>query len=90
MFAAKANNSRKAISDEANDSTVTEVIEKKGGMAFNIQSSVSKLPPINLNRAQVPLVEDYEKLKGRHIFIITHVKHVLFLFSILFSLPVVI
>lgn len=62
IFAAKPNNSRKAISDEANDSTVTEVIEKKGYVAFS-------LPPINLNRERVPLAVDYEILKGRHIFV---------------------
>ena len=49
-------------------------------MAFNIQykSSMPKLPPINLNRARVPLAEDYEKLKGRHVFVFTLVDHELF------------
>ena len=72
MFAAKHNNSRKAISSEANDSTVTEVIEKKGGVALSIEhkSSMPKLPPINLNCARVPLAENYEKLKG--IFLYLH------------------
>ena len=67
MFAAKPNNpDYKACSDAANSSTVMEVIEKKGGVAFSIEykSSVPKLPPINLCRALVPLVEDYEKWKG--------------------------
>ena len=67
MFAAKPNNpDYKAASDEANSSTMTEVVEKKGGVAFSIEykSSVPKLPPINLSRALVPLVEDYEKWKG--------------------------
>ena len=67
MFAAKPNNpDYKACSDAANSSTVTEVIEKKGGVAFSIEYkfSVSKLPPINFSRALVPLAEDYEKWKG--------------------------
>lgn len=37
-----------------------------------------KLPPINLNRVRVPLAEDYEKLKGVHIFVFTQVDHELF------------
>lgn len=67
MFAAKPNNpDYKACSDAVNSSTMTDVIEKKGGVAFSIEykSSVPKLPPINLSRALVPLVEDYEKWKG--------------------------
>lgn len=67
MFTAKPNNpDYKACSDAANSSTVMEVIEKKGGVAFSIEykSSVPKLPPINLSRALVPLTEDYEKWKG--------------------------
>lgn len=67
MFAEKPNNSDyKAGSDQANNSTVTEVVEKKGGVAISTEykSSVPKLPPINLSRALVPLAEDYEKWKG--------------------------
>ena len=66
MFAAKPGPSR-SDTDEVNSSTVTEVVEKKGGVAFSIdyKSSVPKLPPINLNRAGVHQGEDYEKWKGR-------------------------
>ena len=67
MFAAKPNNpDYKACSDATNSSTVTEVIEKKGGVAFSIEnkSSVPKLPTVNLSRALVPLAEDYDKWKG--------------------------
>ena len=65
MFAEKPGSSK--VSDEVNSSTVTEVVEKKGGVAFSIdyKSSVPKLPPINLNRAGVQQGEDYEKWKGR-------------------------
>ena len=67
MFAAKPGPSR-SDTDEVNSSTVTEVVEKKGGVAFSIdyKSSVPKLPPINLNRAGVHQGEDYEKWKGMY------------------------
>ena len=66
MFAAKPGPSR-SDTDEVNSSTVTGVVEKKGGVAFSIdyKSSVPKLPPINLNRAQVIQGEEFEKLSGR-------------------------
>ena len=69
MFAAKPGPSR-SDTDEVNSSTVTEVVEKKGGVAFSIdyKSSVPKLPPINLNRAGVQQGEDYEKWKGSCLF----------------------
>ena len=66
MFAAKPKSSR-SDTDEVNSSTVTEVVEKKGGVAFSIdyKSSVPKLPPINPGRARVTQGEDFEKLSGR-------------------------
>ena len=67
MFAAKPGPSRSPDPDEINKSTVTEVVEKKGGVAFSIdyKSSVPKLPPINLGRARVTHGEDFVKLSGR-------------------------
>ncbi|XP_078325183.1 uncharacterized protein LOC144622732 [Crassostrea virginica] len=64
MFAAKPGPSR-SDTDEVNSSTVTEVVEKKGGVTFSIdyKSSVPKLPSINLNRAGVHQGEDYENWK---------------------------
>ncbi|XP_011412266.2 uncharacterized protein [Magallana gigas] len=57
----------KPFTDEVPGSPVLEVVQKKGGVAFDIgyKSTVPKLPPINAKRVQVPAGgEDYEKWKA--------------------------
>lgn len=53
--------------EEVPGSTVTEVVKKRGGVAFNIEykSSVPKLPPISVRRVPVTQSEDFEKWKGK-------------------------
>nr|XP_034339067.1 uncharacterized protein LOC117693083 [Crassostrea gigas] len=55
----------KACAEEVPGSTVTEVMKKRGGMAFNIEykSSVPKLPPLSVRRVPVTQSEDFEKWK---------------------------
>lgn len=57
----------KACAEEVPGSTVTEVMKKRGGMAFNIEykSSVPKLPPLSVRRVPVTQSEDFEKWKGK-------------------------
>lgn len=57
----------KACAEEVPGSTVTEVVEKRGGVAFNIEykSSVPKPPPISVRRVQVTQSKDFEKWKGK-------------------------
>ncbi len=60
-------NAKKSYADEVPDSPVLEVVQKKGGVSFDIgyKSTVPKLPPINVKRVQVPVGgEDYTKWKG--------------------------
>eukprot|EP00105_Crassostrea_gigas_P002459 XP_011414993.1 PREDICTED: uncharacterized protein LOC105319244 [Crassostrea gigas] len=59
-------NAKKPYADEVPDSLVLEVVQKKGGVSFDIgyTSTVPKLPPINVKRVQVPVGgEDYKKWK---------------------------
>ncbi|XP_011415153.3 uncharacterized protein [Magallana gigas] len=58
---------KKPQADEVPDSPVLGVVQKKGGLAFDIEykSTVPKLPPINAQRVQVPAGgEDFEKWKA--------------------------
>ena len=54
-------------------SAVTDLVEKKGGVAFSIEykSIVPKLPPINVARNQGPKGEDYcnWKVSGMYMYI---------------------
>lgn len=54
-------------------SVVTDLVEKKGGVAFSIEykSTVTKLPPINVARTQGPRGEDYcnWKVSGMSMYI---------------------
>nr|XP_019919301.2 uncharacterized protein LOC109617517 [Crassostrea gigas] len=56
----------KTYAEDVPGSTLSEVVQKKGGLAFNIEykSTVPKLPQINAKRAQFSARdEDYEKWK---------------------------
>ncbi|XP_065927275.1 uncharacterized protein [Magallana gigas] len=60
-------NTIKPKADEIPSGTVSEVVQKKGGVAFNVEykSTVPKLPPINAKRIRVKAEgEDYEKWKN--------------------------
>ena len=59
----------KTYAEDVPGSTLSEVVQKKGSVAFNIEykSTVPKLPPINAQRVQVPAGgEDFEKWKGMY------------------------
>ena len=65
-----------ANTGEGHGSRVTEVVQKKGGVAFSIEykSTVPKLPPINMTRKpKPPEGENYDIWKG--------ILPVIFLFS---------
>uniref|UniRef100_A0A8W8L243 Uncharacterized protein n=1 Tax=Magallana gigas TaxID=29159 RepID=A0A8W8L243_MAGGI len=59
--------SKKPRADGIPDSPILKVVQKKGGVAFDIgyKSTVPKLPPINVRWVLVPVGgEDYEKWQG--------------------------
>ena len=67
MFCTEPSIVKAANTDEGDSSTVTEVVQKKGGVSFSIEykSTVPKLPPINLTRKpKPPDGEDYDIWKG--------------------------
>ena len=67
MFCTEPSITKGANTDEEDSSTVTEVVQKKGGVSFSIEykSTVPKLPPINLTRKpKPPDGEDYDIWKG--------------------------
>uniref|UniRef100_K1QB95 Uncharacterized protein n=1 Tax=Magallana gigas TaxID=29159 RepID=K1QB95_MAGGI len=69
MFCTEPNTNKPQV-DGALRSTLSEVVQKSGGVAFNIEykSSVPKLPPINAKRARLNSAltagdEEYKKWK---------------------------
>ena len=67
MFCTEPSITKAANTGEGHNSAVTEVVQKKGGVAFSIEykSTVPKLPPINLTRKpKAPDGEDYDIWKG--------------------------
>lgn len=58
---------KQPYADEVTNSPVLVVVQKKGGLAFDIhyKSTVPKLPPIKTKRIQVPVEgDDYEEWKS--------------------------
>ncbi|XP_065932273.1 uncharacterized protein [Magallana gigas] len=70
--------SKKPRADDIPESPILKVVQKKGGVAFDIRykSTVPKLPPINVRWVLVPVGgEDYEKWKAERDKLLLVDKH---------------